>query len=52
MKTLIIDCDGVLYPEYMLPTYKIATSIKKQALSNNITEQEYNNISKETKKKR
>ena len=51
MKTLIIDCDGVLYPEYMLPIYKIATSIKKQALSNNITEQEYNNISKETKKR-
>ena len=51
MKTLIIDCDGVLYPESQLPIYVLVAAIKKEALSNNISLEEYNKISKETKKR-
>ena len=51
MKTLIIDCDGVLYPESMVPIYKQVNALKNQAISNNITKQEYNKISNETKKR-
>ena len=50
MKTLIIDCDGVLYPEYLLPIYKISNAIKNQALLN-IDKNEYNKISRETIKR-
>ena len=51
MKTLIIDCDGVLYPGYMFPLSKEINALKNQAKLNNITEQEYNQISNETKKR-
>ena len=51
MKTLIIDCDGVLYPEYLLPVSELAKAIKNQAISNNITPEQYNKISYETKKR-
>ena len=48
MKTLIIDCDGVLYPEYKNPIIKGIKTIKKQAYLNNISKEEYQRISKET----
>ena len=51
MKTLIIDCDGVLYPESLLPISKMALAIKKQANSIGIKEEEYKLTSKETKKR-
>ena len=52
MKTLIIDCDGVLYPEKYLPIYKIVKALKDQATAFNITKEEYNKISSETKKRK
>ena len=51
MKTLIIDCDGVLYPESQFPLYVKIKAIEKQALSNNISKEEYKKISKETKER-
>ena len=48
MKTLIIDCDGVLYPEYKFPLFKEIKAIEKIAYSNNISKEQYNKISKET----
>ena len=48
MKTLIIDCDGVLYPESQFPLYIVTKAIEKKAYSNNITKEEYNKISKQT----
>ena len=48
MKTLIIDCDGVLYPEYKNPIIKGIRTIKKQAYLNNISKEDYQRISKET----
>ena len=39
MKTLIIDCDGVLYPESQFPLYKVIKAIEKKAFSNNISKE-------------
>ena len=51
MKTLILDCDGVLYPEYLQPISMLVSAMKKQALSNKITIEQYNKISAETIKR-
>ena len=48
MKTLIIDCDGVLYPESQFPLYIVIKAIEKKAFSNNISKEQYNKISKQT----
>ena len=52
MKTLIIDCDGVLYPESQFPLYYIIKAIENLSKSYyNISKEEYNKISKETKER-
>ena len=51
MKTLIIDCDGVLYPGHSDPISQLIAAMKKIALSNNITQEQYDKISNETKKR-
>ena len=51
MKTLIIDCDGVLYPEYQFPLSKEVKAIEFQAYSSNISKENYQKISNETKKR-
>ena len=51
MKTLIIDCDGVLYPEFQFPLFKVIKTIEKQVNSYNISKEEYDKISKETKER-
>ena len=48
MKTLIIDCDGVLYPEWQFPLSYEIKAIENYAQSINISKEEYNKISKET----
>ena len=48
MKTLIIDCDGVLYPAFQFSLSKEIEAIEKIAYSNNISKEQYNKISKET----
>ena len=52
MKTLIIDCDGVLYPEKQLPIYVIIKAMKDQATAFNISQEQYNKISSETRKRK
>ena len=51
METLIIDCDGVLYPESQLPIYVLIKAVEKQAYAQNISKEEYKKKSKETKEK-
>ena len=51
MKTLIIDCDGVLYPEYQFPLSKEIKAIELQAYANNISKEQYQKISNETLKR-
>ena len=51
MKTLIIDCDGVLYPESQFPLFKVIKTIEKQVNSYDINKEEYDKISKETKER-
>ena len=51
MKTLIIDCDGVLYPEYQFPLSKEIKEIELQAYANNISKEQYQKISNETLKR-
>ena len=51
MKTLIIDCDGVLYPEYQFPLSKEIKAIEEQACANNISKENYQKISNETLKR-
>ena len=51
MKTLIIDCDGVLYPEYQFPLSKEIKAIEEQAYANNISKENYQKISNETLKR-
>ena len=51
MKTLIIDCDGVLYPESQFSLSKEVKAIENIAYSNNISKEQYNKISKETIKR-
>ena len=51
MKTLIIDCDGVLYPEYQFPLSKEVKAIELQAYTNNISKEDYQKISNETIKR-
>ena len=51
MKTLIIDCDGVLYPEYQFPLSKEIKAIEEQAYANNISKEHYQKISNETLKR-
>ena len=48
MKTLIIDCGGVLFPERQFPLSKEIEAIEKYAYSINISKEEYQRISKET----
>ena len=48
MKTLIIDCDGVLYPESQFPLSIVIKAIEKLAASKSISREEYNKISQET----
>ena len=53
MKALILDCDGVLYPEYQVPLSKILSIMKNLAFySYNITPENYEKISKETIEKK
>ena len=52
MKTLIIDCDGVLYPESLAPLSKLLSIMKNQAFSYNITPEQYEKISNETLEKK
>ena len=47
-KTLIIDCDGVLYPDSQFPLSREVQAIEKYAYSINISKEEYQRISKET----
>ena len=47
-KTLIIDCDGVLYPEYQFPLRLEINAIEKLAYLYNISKEDYQRISKET----
>ena len=51
MKILIIDCDGVLYPEYQFPLSKEIKAIELQAYANNISKEQYQKISNETLKR-
>ncbi len=51
MKTLILDCDGVLYPESQFPIYYLTKAIEKYAYSINISKEEFKNISKQTLKR-
>ena len=48
MKTLIIDCGGVLFPDKQFPLSKEIEAIEKYAYSINISKEEYQRISKET----
>jgi len=48
MKTLILDCDGVLYSEWNFPLFDFIDSMEKYAYSINISKEEYEKISKET----
>ena len=52
MKTLIIDCDGVLYPGYLQPISMLVSALEKEAFSRNITKEQYKRISAETLKKK
>ena len=51
MKTLIIDCDGVLYPGYLQPISVIVSAMEKEAFSRNITLEQYKKVSEETIKR-
>ena len=51
MKTLIIDCGGVLFPDSQFSLSKEIEAIEKVAYSYNISKEQYNKISKETKEK-
>ena len=51
MKTLIIDCGGVLFPDSQFSLSKEIEAIEKVAYSYNISKEQYNKISKETKER-
>ena len=51
MKTLIIDCDGVLYPGWQFPLSRLISALEKQAIEKGINKEEYNRISKKTKER-
>ena len=51
METLIIDCDGVLYPESQLPIYVLIKAVEKQAYAQNISKEEYKKNQKKQRKK-
>lgn len=50
-ETLIIDCDGVLYPKEDLQLHEFVDAMKEVAKENNVSEETFERISKETKEK-
>lgn len=51
-KTLIIDCDGVLYPISNIPTADIVSAVEVVAKEFNISEEKYKQTSEKTKREK